>query len=395
MPIVDLDRATTPSVGLILDAVTELLPEIRNRRGDIERARRLPQDLVERLAATGMNRLGIPRDLGGEQAHPHDLMEVIERVSTADGSTGWCAMIAVANSTSSGFMSPQAAQEMFADPAAPTAGIAAPAGAATRVQGGLRVSGRWSFASGITHSRWLWAGCMIMEDGNPRMTEAGPEIVQVCLPVDDVTVHDTWDVSGMCGTGSNDFSVDDVFVPDHRVFLLLDPRQHRPEPLYQMPPVGTFAAFVACVSLGLARGALDEIVTIAPTKVPTFYIAPLAERPALQIELARAEAALAAARAFLYEAVAAVFTALDSKRAPTSSENASLRLAAVHAAETGADITRRANVLAGGSAIYARSATQRHARDAEVILHHFTVAPHVWEEAGRLLLGQPLNVPAF
>ena len=119
------------------------------------------------------------------------------------------------------------------------------------------------------------------------------------MPVSELTVHDTWHVSGLCGTGSQDFSAADVFVPERRIFRLLDPSRHRPEPLYQMPPLGLFVYQLACVGLGIGRAALDEIGELAQSKPPSLYQEPMAARAAAQVELARAEAALGGARAFL------------------------------------------------------------------------------------------------
>jgi indole-3-acetate monooxygenase len=388
MNTLELRETPQSNVGDILRSARDLLPAIRSRRAEIEEGRKLPRTLVDALTRTGIFRLGVPRALGGEQARPVDLMAAIETVSTADGSAGWCTMIGVANGTSAGFLPDAGAREMFADPSAPTAGIAAPAGAAVRVPGGVRVSGRWSFASGITHVDWLWAGCLVMENGRPIMTSRGPEIIHVAIPVADVEIHDTWYVSGLCGTGSNDVSIDNVFVPDHRVFVLLDPSGHRPEPLYQLPAFGTFASHVACVSLGVARAALDDLCEIAQTKVPSLNTAVLAEKPVAQVEIARAEAALGAARAFLYHAMEDIWQTACEGAEPTVRQLAFLRMASVHAVETGANVARTANVLGGGSSIYSNSPLQRHARDAEAITHHFTVAPHVWEDAGRVLLGR-------
>jgi alkylation response protein AidB-like acyl-CoA dehydrogenase len=277
----------------------------------------------------------------------------------------------------------------------PSAGIAAPAGGAVRENGGFRITGRWPFASGITHSEWVWAGCLVMENGKPRMTPHGPEMVHVCMPVKDVTVHDTWHVSGLCGTGSNDFQVADLTVPEHRTFALLDPAGHRPEPLYQMPPLGLFVYQVACVSLGIARGALDELATLAQTKMPTLYTVVLADRAVTQIDLARAEGQLGAARAYLYSAVDDLWQTVSAGRVPSPRQIAAGRMAATHAAEVGSLVAQAANRMAGGSSIYAASSLQRRARDAEAITHHFTVAPHMWEEAGRVLLGRQPIAPVF
>lgn len=378
-----------------LERIRDLLPTIRSRRRDIEQARQLPRDLVDRLRGTGMFSLGVPRAIGGQEATPMDLMRAIETVATADGSTGWCGMIGIGNNVSAGYINEQGAREVWASPDAPSAGIAAPAGAAVRVDGGWRVNGRWPFASGITHSDWVWAGCLVMEDGRPRMTPTGPEIVHVCMPVRDVQVHDTWYVSGLCGTGSDDFSVADLFVPRHRVFALLDPSGHRPEPLYQMPPLTLFVFQLVCVSLGIARSALDELTELAQTKVPSLYTAVLADKPVAQIELAHAEAALGGARALLYATMEELWDAVSSGGTPTPRQLAIARVAAMQAVETAAAVTRTASTLGGGSSIYSTSSLQRHLRDAEAVTHHFTVAPHVWEEAGRVLLGRAPTVPVF
>jgi alkylation response protein AidB-like acyl-CoA dehydrogenase len=292
-------------------------------------------------------------------------------------------------------MSEKGAREVFADPGAPTAGIAAPAGQAVPQDGGLRVSGRWGFASGIAHCDWVWAGCVVMDNGKPRMTPGGPEIVHVVMPARDVEVHDTWHVSGLSGTGSNDFSASDVFVPGQRVFRLFDPSTHRSEPLYRMPILGWFVSQVVAVSLGIARAALDELIELAPNRTPTLSRATLADRAVAQVELARAETALAAARALLHGTVEDQWRTLLAGGKLTPRQVALNRTAAVNAAETALQVTRTANLLAGGASIYLSSSLQRHARDAEAVTHHFTVSPHTWEEAGRVLLGREPTVPLF
>ena len=379
----------------LLQRLESLLPGIRARREEIERERRMPRDLIDEIGKTGMFSLTVPRAIGGQEASPADILRAAETVAAADGSTGWCAMIATANNMSAGYMNEPGAKEVFGDPSAPSAGIAAPAGAATRVDGGVRVSGRWPFCSGVTHCDWLWTGCLVMEDGKPRMTPHGPEIIHVCMPVSEVEIHDTWFVSGLSGTGSTDVSVTDAFVPEQRIFMLLDPSGHRPEPLYQMPPIGLFVSQLVAVSLGIARGALDELIELAQTKVPTLSQDVLADKPVAQIELARAEASLAAARSFLYETVEDLWETVGAGDEPTARQLALNRIAALNAAETGAAVTRTAGVLAGGSSIYAASSLQRHMRDADAVLHHFTVAPHVWEDAGRIFLGRKPTAPVF
>ena len=378
-----------------LSGIRELLPDIRARAEEIEQARRLPRDLVDRIGATGVFALTVPRALGGAEAAPTEVMRAIETVASADGSAGWCTMVATGNNVAAGYMNEAGAREVYGDPTKPSAGIAAPAGSAVRQNGGLRVTGRWPFASGITHCDWLWAGCLVMEDGRPRMTAAGPDVVHVCMPVAEVEVHDTWRVSGLCGTGSHDFSAKDVFVPEQRIFKLLDPAGHRAEPLYRMPPLGLFVYQLAAVGLGIARRALDELIELAQTRKPSLYPSVLAEKAVAHIDLARAEGALGGARALLYDTVEDMWRSVSAGDAPSPRQVAMGRIASTHAVETAASVARTAGTLGGGSSLFSSASLQRHVRDTEAITHHFTVAPHSWEEAGRVLFGREPIAPVF
>ena len=262
------------------ERIAAVAPEVGARAAEIEGARRLPADVFEALRATGIFALPVPRAVGGREG----------TTGRADGRDrgarrrGWLDRL-VRDGRCSATTSPPATCPRRARARSsptrrcPTAGIAAAAGAATRVEGGARVGGRWAFASGIDNCAWAWAGCLVMQDGAPRMTEHGPEMIHVCLPVCELTVHDTWHVSGLCGTGSQDFSVADVFVPERRIFRLLDPSGHRAEPLYQMPPLGLFVYQLASVGLGIARAALDELEELARSKPPSLYQEPMAARP--------------------------------------------------------------------------------------------------------------------
>jgi len=376
-------------------AIHTLLPRIRERREEIESARQLPRDLVAELSATGIFRLGVPKALGGDEVDPLDLMRAIEMVASADGSTGWCTMLGVGAGMVAGYMPEAGAREIFSDPCAPRSLVAEPAGAAVTVDRGLRVSGRWRFASGITHADWLVAGCIMMEDGQPRMTPHGPDIVHVFLPVSDVQIHDTWHVSGLCGTGSHDVSCADVFVPEQRILSLFDPSGFRSEPLYQMPVLAVVAPPIAVVALGIARAALDELCEIAASKTPALSMACLSEKPMTQVEIARAEGALGAARSFLYDTVDDIWQTVLSGQQPTMRQRSLCRIASNQATEAASGVARTASTLAGGTSVYNSSSLQRHARDADIITHHMTQSPQVWEDAGRTLMGLDPLAPLF
>jgi alkylation response protein AidB-like acyl-CoA dehydrogenase len=152
---------------------------------------------------------------------------------------------------------------------------------------------------------------------------------------------------------------------------------------------------VASVGLGIARGAIDELAELAQTKLPALSQAVLADKPAMQIELARMEAALGAARAFLYSTVEDVWRTVAAGEGFTDRQNALLRIAAINAAETAASVARSVNNFGGGTSMYSKSSLQRHMRDADAVTHHFTVSPHTWEDAGRVLLGRTPNAPIF
>lgn len=386
---------STTAISTPTSSLQDVLGDIRARRDEIEQARRLPRDLADALIRTRIFALCIPRALGGDEGTMIDAMRTVEAISTADGSAGWCAMIGITSNAASGYMPESGAREVFADPTLPLSAIAAPIGTATRIDGGVRVSGRWPFASGITHAKWLWAGCLVMENGQPRMTPHGPEMIHVCMPVSEGEIHDTWYVSGLCGTGSNDFSATDVFIPDDRTFILLAPIGRRPEPLYQVPAITHFVFHVPCVALGIARAALDEVRELTATKVPTLYTSVLADKAVAHLEIARAEVALGSARAFLYETAESIWETVRRGDAPSPRQIALGRAAATNAAETAATVAAAASRLAGGTAIASSSPVQRHERDTSAVAHHFTMAPHTWEEAGRVLLGRNTIAPAF
>ena len=372
-----------------------LLPRIRARREEIEAARQLPRDLADELTATGIFKLFVPRAFGGIEGSPLDALRIIETIAAADGSTGWCAAIGIMNGQVGGFMPEAGAREVFTDPAQPTALVAEPAGAAVDADGGVRVSGRWRFASGVTYANWVTLGAIMMDNGQPRMTPHGPAIIHVIVPTSEVEIIDTWHVSGLRGTGSLDVAASDVFVPERRVFSLFDSTNFRPEPIYQMPTLSVVAPPTAAVGLGIARAALDEIYATASTRVPALSMVPLAEKPVAQVEMARAEGLLGGARSFLYDTLDDLWQTVQAGEQPTPRQRALVRIAANQTTEAVSRVTQVANTLGGGSAVYNQSSLQRHFRDAEVITHHMTQSPNVWEDAGRVLMGFEPLAPIF
>jgi alkylation response protein AidB-like acyl-CoA dehydrogenase len=370
-----------------LDALTGRVSALaRELAATSERERALPAKLVAELRATGLMRAGAPAAIGALEASPETTLSGAERIARGDASAGWCVSIAATSSLLCAYLPDRGATEVFGDPSSVAAGVWAPRGRAVIVDGGVRVSGRWSFCSGISHSGWLFAGC-VLDDGGAGTD--GPTLRVAALPTAELEVLDTWHTSGLRGTGSHDAVAHDVFVPDHRVLSLLDGGPRVDAPLYRFPIFGFFALSIAAAALGNARGAIDELSELAAGKTAQGSSRVLAERPATQAAVGEAEAALRAARALYYEAIGQAWEAAQRTEPVEESLRLGLRLAATHAVRTSAEVARSMYDLGGGTAIYEDSPLQRRFRDAHAATAHFQVNPSTWELAGRLLLGLP------
>jgi len=331
-------------------------------------------------------RAGVPTSLGGLEASPGTTLSAAESIARGDASAGWCVSIAATSSLLSAYLPAESAAEIFGDPHTVAAGVWAPRGRAAIVDGGVRVSGRWSFCSGISHSEWLFAGCVL----DDAQADAGGPILRVAaLPTAELQILDTWHTSGLRGTGSHDAVADDLFVPDHRVFSLVDSGPRIDAPLYRFPVFGFFALSIGAAALGNARGAIDDLIELAAGKTAQGSSRVLAERPATQAAVGEAEAALRAARALYYEAIEEAWAAAQREGPVEEPLRLGLRLAATHAVRTSADVARSMYDLGGGTAIYEDSPLQRRFRDAHAATAHFQVNPAIWELTGRVLLGLP------
>jgi alkylation response protein AidB-like acyl-CoA dehydrogenase len=349
----------------------------------IETECRLPQAAVDALVAAGVFKLCVPRAYGGAQAHPVTVLAVIEELAKLDGSVGWCAMIGATSGLMSVYLDDAIAREVYSPADAITCGVFAPTGRALPGHDGFTVTGRWAFASGCQHSRWRMGGTIAGEP--PELLPSGaPDVRSVLFRADETMIHETWDTAGLRGTGSHDFSVREVTVPRERTFSLISDRPKHDG--YTLPFFGILASGVAAVGLGIARAALDTFVALAGQKKLPGGKKTLAHREIVQLEVARGEARLRAARGLLFDALGeAIRVADDAKHSLQA--RARLRLAACHAASEAAAVTASAYELGGGSAVYRTSPLQRQFRDAHVVTHHLMVSSTSLTMAGRVLLG--------
>jgi indole-3-acetate monooxygenase len=374
-----------PRGAEMLGAADDISAMARDLAPETERRRQLPDELVASLKDVGLLNAGVPAEVGGMELPPGLALRCAEEIARADPSVGWCVSIAITSSLLAAYLPAESRTELFGS-GQTAAGVWAPRGRARQVEGGVVVSGRWAFCSGITHADLLFAGCLI-----DSATAEPPTQRIVAIPKADLQILDTWHTLGLRGTGSHDALADEVFVPAARVLSLLDgPLMDRP--LHRFPPFGFFALSVAAPALGNARGAIDEFIVLASGKVGLGSSRSLAERPATQAAVAAAEASLRAGRALYYESIEAAWQAAQTAEPVSVPLRYALRLAATHAARTSAEIVRSMYDLAGGSAIYDDSPLQRRFRDAHTATAHFQVNEASRELPGRILVGLPTDV---
>ncbi|HKA16457.1 MAG TPA: acyl-CoA dehydrogenase family protein [Myxococcota bacterium] len=377
---------TAPAVDTVA-AARAMRGELRGRGDEIERARRIPADLSAGFARAGFYRMCVPQVYGGLELPPADTMYTIETLAQADGSSAWCVFIGATSGTVLALLPPESARAIFHGPEILLGGVFAPRGKAVAAPGGFRVNGRWQWGSGTQNAHWVMGGCEVIRDGKPELLHNGtPRSRMMIAPASEVEFFDTWYVSGLCGTGSTDFAMSDLFVPDARaVGLGVDGPLERP--LYAFPQFGLLAMGIAAVALGLARAAIDALVEIAGGKTPQGSARPLAARPAAQSDMSRAEALLRSARAFYYEAIERAWDSASARGRIEVEHRRDVRLATTHATRTCAKVVDLMYDLGGGTSVYHRSPLQRIFRDVHVATQHMMVSPATMELTGRLLLG--------
>jgi alkylation response protein AidB-like acyl-CoA dehydrogenase len=366
----------------------ELQPLLRERADEVERARRLPPDLSRTLARAGLYRLWVPECYGGVELPLVPALRTLETLAQAEGSVAWCVFIAITSSVTVARIPADAAREICASPETLIGGVYAPHGRADAAAGGFRVNGQWAFGSGTQNADWVCAGARFFRDDQPLEAAGVPRQHMVLVPAYQVEFLDTWHVAGLCGTGSTDFRLNEVVVPEDRV-VGWERTQRVDRPLYRLPEFTLLASGFGPVVLGMARAALDEFVALATEKTPTGARRKLAERGDVQSGVARAEATLRSARAFLYETMESTWQAICSEGRLSLEERRDVRLAASHAAQSAVAVVDAMYHLAGGTSLYRKSPLQRIFRDTHAATQHVMLQPPTFELAGRAFLHLP------
>jgi len=369
----------------VLEAVIALEPQIRAASGAIEDNRSLPPALAHKLMQAGVFRMGVPRANGGPELDPMAQVRVVEELSRIEGAVGWLSMISTAGSFLAAFLKPEPAQRLFGSVESVVAGQLRPPQRADVADGGYRVTGTFHFASGSSHASVMTCGCTIYENGRPRLTPRGhPEIRVMLVPAARTKIVDVWDTTGMRGTGSNDFVVEDVFVPfDDCPNLGMGP-PYSSSPLYSWPAL--FLVSHAGVPLGLARAALDFVEELMARKDLTPGRS-MREDGQVQETIATAEATVEAARCYVYRTLEDLWATLCAREKPSPRQRAHYRLMMTHAHQAAKQVIVTLYDLAATSAIFRSSPLDRIMRDILTSSQHRVVHPKMYRPAGRLILG--------
>lgn len=344
-----------------------------------ERERTLATEVAQALAASPIPSMLVPAALGGGEREPREMVAALSVIAKGDGSAAWCAMVAATSGLVSAYVDPDFARDAFSPPAI-AGGVYAPMGKATLDKDEYVVSGRWPFASGCRHATTLMGGALVAGNGHPAVRA-------MVFPADVAEIHETWDVTGLRGTGSHDIEVVELRVPAGHTASLSNDRPRHDGPLYAFPAFGLLALGIAGVAMGIAAGAIDDVVALAGSKKPGGSKRTLAERSSCQAAVAHAEAQVGSARAYVDEAVGEAWDAASANGEISVEGRAKLRLAATHATRSAAKAVDLMYETGGGTAIYTRSPLERRFRDIHTARAHMMVSPASLELVGRVSLG--------
>ena len=384
----------------VLQAAIGLAEQIRAASDEIETGRRIPQSIAAAMKEAGVFGMAMPYAWGGPELDPLTQIRVIEALAMADGSVGWCAMIGCDSGYITAFLDQDVARAMYPDLLVATGAAATTTGKARRVPGGYRVDGRFPFVSGCHHCEWAWLGCTVFVGGAQRVGDNGvPETRQCFLRLSQGEILDTWYTTGLCGTGSNDLAVRDVFVPEEHTFSFQDPQLiRRSGPLYAFPFM--FIAKGPGTALGIARHAIDALIETAAGKPARRYtLGERVEAPKVlhddvyvQDAVARAETLLTSARAHTFHVVGDLWASLLDGRQPTDRQLALFTTLTPHVFGGCVEVVQLIYKAAGGAAVYRKGPLDRCLRDILTANQHVVATARTYEMAGRLLLGlEPLR----
>ena len=383
----------TPAAADLIERARHLRAIIERAAPQTERQRELSPELLNELHGAELFRLLLPRSVGGHELEPATYLQVIEEIAKADGSTAWCVAQASGCSMSAAYLAPEIARELFGAADAVLAwGPSGPNAKAVKVDGGYRVTGTWMFASGSRHAQWLGGHSPVVDAQDAAVAGADGKPLErtVLFPKSSAAVTDVWHVVGLKGTGSDTYSVTDLFVPEEYSFTreAADDRRE-PGPLYRFTTFQLYGVGFAGVALGLGRACLDAFIGLAGVKAPKAYAKLLRENAVIQGQVALSEAKLQSARAFLLQVLHEMWKTAARGEEFTIAQRAALRLAGTYAVHQAKDVVDTVYHAAGATAIFESNPFERRFRDVHTVIQQIQAQAANFELVGQLLLGMP------
>jgi alkylation response protein AidB-like acyl-CoA dehydrogenase len=372
----------------------ELGAEIAAAAEEIERTRRFPEPLLERLHDSRLYRMLLPRSAGGDQIEPMVYVAAIEEIARHDASIAWNLFAANSATLIAAYLEPAISRAIFTDPRSTVAWGPPNATCAKAVEGGYRLTGRWDFGSGCRQARWMGAHCHVLEqDGALRLNRFGrPTVRTLLFPASEATLLDNWQTIGLRGTASESYRVDDLFVSEAFSTTREDPTLRRERgPLYAFTMQCLYATGVSAAALGIARAMLSEFTALASRKSPR-GLDRLADSAVVQAEVARAEARLGSARAYLIETLTTIYAQADDVAPIEVADRARVRLACTNAIHGATEVADFAYKAAGVDAIFPGSPFERRFRDMHTLSQQIQARGAHFEAVGQVLLGVPPEV---
>ncbi len=369
----------------LLRAVETVRPTLEASAAASEEARCLDESAVEALHAAKLFRLCWPTELGGFEADPLLEFEVVAALAAADTSAGWNVAVGSTHTAMMGaYVSQEAADEIFSSEVdAVVAGQLAPLGRARRVEGGFIASGSLGYASGIHQSEWTLSGCLVEAEG-----DAPPEAIQVIIPKKSVQVADSWHVAGLKGTGSCDYSFDEVFVPEGFTYAFPNPEPLRGGLRFRPGVVPQVAPIHAGFAIGVGERAIEELTVVAKSKQRLGSGTSVADRESFLRDLGVAQASLTAARLYAMDAIGRMESLSRAGDTVPPELEIELRAMATHATQAALDAATMGFRYIGASGLYSTSPMQRLLRDLLAASQHIFVVDSNFEAFGRQLVAQ-------
>ncbi len=371
--------------------VREIAPALAAAGAEIDHRRELPDAIVDALVERGLFRLLLPRSLGGAELLPAQYVPIIEELAKTNASTAWCVNQNSGCSMTAAHLAPEVAREIFGGPRGMLAWGPGP-GEARMVPGGYRVTATWAFASGSHHASWL--GChvpVIKADGTAQQHPDGTPVVRTMLfPKSATQFTDIWHTIGLRGTGSDQYSVKDLFVPEAYSIDVLSRRETpvgEERLLYRFSSLALYAAGFAGVALGIARSMLGEFIVLARDKIPRGARKTMRDNNVTQAQVAQAEARLSSARGWLLHSLEDITEAVASRGHITLDERMTIRLTSTFAIHTALEVVDILYQAAGATAIFDVNPFERRFRDIHSVAQQLQGRQQHFETVGQHLMG--------